>query len=156
MSKKTARPATRILMKVECSVPPEIHFPLLDAWACEAHGFVVVKENRYIKVAAAGSHRAGWRRGQPHVDFYRAPRSTHCGGLIMVKAKIKTVSRITNASALARELGVTREHLWRVVTGRRESRRLAAKLRKRGIKVEGKFEPATLREAFKPQGKGGK
>lgn len=56
----------------------------------------------------------------------------------MVKAKIKTVSRITNASALARELGVTREHLWRVVTGRRESRRLAAKLRKRGIKVEGK------------------
>ena len=74
----------------------------------------------------------------------------------MVKAKIKTVSRITNASALARELGVTREHLWRVVTGRRESRRLAAKLRKRGIKVEGKFEPATLREAFKPQGKGGK
>jgi len=29
----------------------------------------------------------------------------------------------------------TREHLWRVVTGRRESRRLAAELRKRGIKV---------------------
>ena len=54
----------------------------------------------------------------------------------MVKAKIKTVSRITNASALARELGVTREHLWRVVTGRRESRRLTVELRKRGIKVE--------------------
>jgi vacuolar-type H+-ATPase subunit F/Vma7 len=53
MSKKTARPATRILMKVECSMPPEIHFPILDAWACEAHGFVVVKENRYIKVADA-------------------------------------------------------------------------------------------------------
>lgn len=53
----------------------------------------------------------------------------------MVKAKIKTVSRITNASALARELGVTREHLWRVVTGRRESRRLTAALRKRGISV---------------------
>ena len=53
----------------------------------------------------------------------------------MVKAKIKTVSRLTNASALARELGVTREHLWRVVTGRRESRRLAAQLRQRGVKV---------------------
>ena len=53
----------------------------------------------------------------------------------MVQAKITTVSRLTNASALARELGVTREHLWRVVTGRRESRRLAAQLRKRGIKV---------------------
>jgi len=53
----------------------------------------------------------------------------------MVKAKIKTVSRITNASALARELGVTREHLWRVVTGRRESCRLTVELRKRGIEV---------------------
>lgn len=53
----------------------------------------------------------------------------------MIKAKIKTVSRIANASALARELGVTREHLWRVATGRRESRRLAAQLRRRGIKV---------------------
>lgn len=53
----------------------------------------------------------------------------------MVKAKIKTVSRIMNASALARELGVTREHLWRVVSGRRESRRLSAALRKRGINV---------------------
>ena len=53
----------------------------------------------------------------------------------MVKAKIKTVTRMMNASALARELGVTREHLWRVVTGRRESRRLAAQLRQRGIKV---------------------
>ena len=53
----------------------------------------------------------------------------------MVEAKIKNVSRLTNASALARELGVTREHLWRVVTGRRESRCLAAQLRQRGIKV---------------------
>ena len=70
----------------------------------------------------------------------------------MVKAKIKTVSRITNASALARELGVTREHLWRVVTGRRESRRLTVELRKRGLT----FEPATLRAAPKRQGKGGK
>lgn len=53
----------------------------------------------------------------------------------MVKANFKTVVRMTNASALAKELKVTREHLWRVVTGRRESRRLAAELRKRGIKV---------------------
>ena len=92
----------------------------------------------------------------------------------MVKAKIKPVSRITNASALARELGVTREHLWRVVTGRRESRRLTVELRERGLT----FEPATLRArhslrsarllphgsqapsrggyALKRQGKGGK
>ena len=53
----------------------------------------------------------------------------------MVKANVKTVSRLMNASALARELGVGREHLWKVVTGRRESRRLAAELRARGIKV---------------------
>ena len=53
----------------------------------------------------------------------------------VVMPEIKTVSRLTNASALARELGVTREHLWRVVTGRRESRRLAAQLRQRGVKV---------------------
>jgi len=53
----------------------------------------------------------------------------------MTRAKIKKVSRITNASALARELGVGREHLWRVVTGRRISRRLATELKKRGIAV---------------------
>ena len=53
----------------------------------------------------------------------------------MIQAKVEKVSRLTNASALARELGVTREHLWRVVTGRRESRRLATQLRQRGIKV---------------------
>ena len=86
----------------------------------------------------------------------------------MVKAKIKTVSRITNASALARELGVTREHLWRVVTGRRESRRLTVALKKRGLTFE-PYPPsgasprsgcpsrgATLRAALKRQGKGGK
>lgn len=53
----------------------------------------------------------------------------------MIKAKLKTTTRLVGAVALARELGVTREHLYRVVTGRRESRVLAAKLRERGIKV---------------------
>ena len=53
----------------------------------------------------------------------------------MVKANVKTVSRLMNASALARELGVGREHLWKVATGRRVSRRLAAELKKRGISV---------------------
>ena len=63
----------------------------------------------------------------------------------MIRAKIKTVSRLTNASAIARELGVTREHLWRVVTGRRESRRLAAQLRQRGIKVANPPSPRLRR-----------
>ena len=63
----------------------------------------------------------------------------------MIKAKIKTVSRIANASALARELGVTREHLWRVATGRLESRRLAAQLRQRGEKTaDRKARPGAL------------
>ncbi|MBQ6137536.1 MAG: hypothetical protein IJI73_09225 [Kiritimatiellae bacterium] len=45
-----------------------------------------------------------------------------------------------------------RATLRRVVTGRRESRRLTVELRKRGLT----FEPATLRAALKRQGKGGK
>lgn len=49
-------------------------------------------------------------------------------------AKIVKTERMEGAGALARELGVGREHLWRVVTGRRESKRLAAELKKRGIK----------------------
>ena len=52
----------------------------------------------------------------------------------MVKAKVKTTTRIIGAVALAKELGVTRAHLHKVVTGRRESRRLVAELKKRGIK----------------------
>ena len=52
----------------------------------------------------------------------------------MVKAKIKTVPRLIGAVALAKELGVTREHLHKVVTGERKSRRLAAELKRRGIK----------------------
>ena len=53
MSKKTVRPATRILMKVECSMPPEIHNEKLDAWARHPHGFVVVKNNKYVTVKDA-------------------------------------------------------------------------------------------------------
>lgn len=52
----------------------------------------------------------------------------------MVKAKVKTTMRIIGAVALAKELGVTRAHLYKVVTGERQSRRLAAELKKRGIK----------------------
>lgn len=55
----------------------------------------------------------------------------------MVKAKVKTTTRLIGAVALAKELGVTREHLHKVVTGRRQSRRLAAELKKRGIKCKG-------------------
>jgi len=54
----------------------------------------------------------------------------------MARAKVVKSTRIVGVVALARELGVSREHIYRVVTGRRVSRRLAAKLRRRGIKVE--------------------
>ena len=53
---------------------------------------------------------------------------------MMVKAKVKTTTRIIGAVALAKELGVTRTHLYKVVTGERKSRRLAAELKRRGIK----------------------
>ena len=47
----------------------------------------------------------------------------------------KRIVRLEGASALAKELGVSREYLWRVRTGRWASKRLAAKLRERGIAV---------------------
>jgi hypothetical protein len=43
-----------------------------------------------------------------------------------IKQKTRTV-RFPNISRHAAELGVTREHLWRVLTGRRESRSLTAR-----------------------------
>lgn len=52
----------------------------------------------------------------------------------MIKAKVKTTTRIIGAVALAKELGVTRAHLYKVVTGERQSRRLVAELKRRGIK----------------------
>lgn len=52
----------------------------------------------------------------------------------MVKVKLKTAPRLVGAVALAKELGVTREHLHKVVTGERQSRRLVAELKRRGIK----------------------
>lgn len=55
----------------------------------------------------------------------------------MVKPSIKTTTRLIGAVALAKELGVSREHLHKVVTGRRQSRRLTAELKKRGIKCKG-------------------
>ena len=47
----------------------------------------------------------------------------------------KKIIRLEGASALAKELGVSREYLWRVRTGRWTSKRLAEKLRERGISV---------------------
>ena len=55
----------------------------------------------------------------------------------MIKARVKTTTRIIGVVALAKELGVTREHLYRVVKGERESRRLTSELKKRGIKCKG-------------------
>ena len=52
----------------------------------------------------------------------------------MIKAKVKTTTRLIGAVALAKELGVTRAHLHKVITGRRQSRRLVAELKRRGIK----------------------
>lgn len=55
----------------------------------------------------------------------------------MVKAKLKMRPRLVGAVALAKELGVTREHLHKVIKGERESKRLTAELKKRGIKCKG-------------------
>lgn len=52
----------------------------------------------------------------------------------MVKPKVKSSPRLIGAVALAKELGVTRAHLYKVVNGRRQSRRLVAELKRRGIK----------------------
>jgi len=52
--------------------------------------------------------------------------------------------------ALARELGRSPSHICRVMHGERKSARLECRMRELG------FEPATLREALKRQGKGGK
>ena len=56
---------------------------------------------------------------------------------VMVQPKVKSSPRLIGAVALAKELGVTRAHLYKVVTGERQSRRLAAELKKRGIKRKG-------------------
>ena len=50
-------------------------------------------------------------------------------------AIVKSTEKLIGAGKLAKELGVTREYLWRVRTGRWSSKRLAAKLRERGITV---------------------
>ena len=55
----------------------------------------------------------------------------------MVRAKIKTVPRLIGAVALSKELGVTREHLRKVIIGERVSPRITHELKKRGIKVKG-------------------
>lgn len=52
----------------------------------------------------------------------------------MVKAKLTTAPRLIGAVKLAEELGVTRFHLRKVVTGERRSLRIEAELKKRGIK----------------------
>ena len=52
----------------------------------------------------------------------------------MVKPKVKSSPRLIGAVALAKELGVTRAHLYKVVNGRRQSSRLVAELKRRGIK----------------------
>ena len=55
----------------------------------------------------------------------------------MVKAKLKKITRLVGAVALAKELGVTREHLRKVVIGERVSPRITRELKRRGINVQG-------------------
>ena len=55
----------------------------------------------------------------------------------MTKARLKQTTRLVGACALAKELGVTREHLRKVVIGERVSPRITRELKKRGIKVKG-------------------
>lgn len=49
--------------------------------------------------------------------------------------KKQTGIRIVGICAVARKLGCTREHLRRVITGERPSRRLVAKARSMGIRL---------------------
>jgi len=54
-----------------------------------------------------------------------------------MKAVIEDIKRLRGASKIAKNEGVTREHLWQVVSGRRQSRRLANILKtKYGITVK--------------------
>jgi hypothetical protein len=42
-------------------------------------------------------------------------------------------TRFTRINEVAKQLGVERTHLWRVVTGRRPSRRLLARVKRLGL-----------------------
>ena len=53
-----------------------------------------------------------------------------------MQVKMKKNMRMVGACALARELGVTREHLRKVVIGERRSMRLSRELEKRGIRCK--------------------
>lgn len=53
----------------------------------------------------------------------------------MRKVMIKQTTRIIGIEALAKELDVTRFHLYKVIKGERKSARLEAKLAKRGITI---------------------
>lgn len=54
----------------------------------------------------------------------------------MPKPTVKTVTRVIGIKALAAELGVGRQHLYKVINGKRRSDRLAAKLAEFGIRCK--------------------
>ena len=71
----------------------------------------------------------------------------------MKKPVIRYAIELRGLGAAARRCGVSHTHLRKVIQGERKpSAKLAGKMRELGLT----FEPATLREALKRQGKGGK
>lgn len=50
-----------------------------------------------------------------------------------MKPRLTTVTRVVGIKDLAAELGVGRQHLYKVINGQRRSDRLTAKLAERGI-----------------------
>ena len=52
-----------------------------------------------------------------------------------MKAEVRTVREIRNASAIAKRMGVSRVTLWRVVNGKTRNPKVAKQLKRYGITV---------------------
>ena len=68
-----------------------------------------------------------------------------------VKSNKNRVLRVVGVREAARLCGASPAHVWYIRHGQRKSARFERKMRELGLT----FEPATLREALKRQGKGG-
>ena len=65
----------------------------------------------------------------------RQPEGKNTTRETIMKAETKEITVLKNTVAVARRLGVSRSHLYRVIHGERKSSRLAARLRRMGISV---------------------
>lgn len=78
--------------------------------------------------------------------------TTTGGRMATVKSKKIQVLRAVGVREAARLTNMSPAHVWYIRHGQRKSARFERKMRELGLT----FEPATLREALKRQGKGGK